>query len=163
MTEAPRRSNPLLAHDEPRIALPAVGMVLATILVGIGFAGVWVVAVNLLQQSDDVVRAGVAAAILTTACGLFSTTATLPWIPKPASTALLAWLAGSGFRMLFTLAAALLLYSAPPAGPLGGVAGARTAFLLAVAASFLLGLLVEVAVVARVVLKRLAGVEPAQR
>jgi len=163
VTDSASRPSPLVPADEPRIALPALGMVMTTLLVGIGFAGAWVLAVSLLQQPDEVIRAGVVAAILTTACGLFATTVTLPWMPKPASTALLAWLAGSGFRMLLTLATALLLYSAPPAGPLGGVAGARTAFLLAVAASFLIGLLVEVAVVAKVVLKRLAEAEPARR
>src|SRR5690606_35227537 len=98
-----------------------VGMLVGAALVSGGvFVLVWTLVTWFSFGRADVVQAGGAAAVLTSACAVLTSLATVPWIPKPMSTALMAWLAGSGFRMLFALALTLLLYSAPPDGPVAG-------------------------------------------
>ncbi len=89
------------------------------------------------------------AGVITIVTGALGNLVTVPWIAKPASTAGLAWIAGSMVRFVAAAAVSFLLYSAPQTGWSEDLARAKAPFLFAVAGGFLLSLLLEVAVIAR--------------
>ncbi len=136
---------------EPFIRLPTVALLAASALgSGAVVAVVW--AIGLGVGRPDFGPAGLVAGLVVIGAAWVSILITVPWMPKPASTAGLAWMAGSMLRMLGAAGIGFLLYSAPSFGGTSGPAVASSAFLLTLAAAFFAGVLCEVAVIARHVL-----------
>ncbi|HMN95867.1 MAG TPA: hypothetical protein PKC43_11010 [Phycisphaerales bacterium] len=135
---------------EPRIALPLSPLLVASAAGILPVCGLLALLGVMLGRAGPFLSASLGTALVALGAALLATFASVPWIAKPASTAMLAWTAGSMLRLLLTAAGAFLLYSAPPSGWLHGVGEARAPFLLAVATAYLAGLLAEVGVVARI-------------
>lgn len=143
----PRGAHPV----EPRLSLPILPLITASVGGALAVGAAVTLIGWVIGRGGPFTMAGAAAGGVVALASVLSTVASVPWIPKPASTAMLAWLAGSMLRMLLTATGAFLVYSAPPSGWLPGLNEARAPFLLAVATAYLTGLLVEVGVVARIV------------
>jgi len=139
--------------SEPDISLPTLKLLAAQIAAAVAILVVWAgVGMLLRDMPFHVASAGLGVAAVTVAA-VVTTLLGMPWMPKPASTALLAWLACTMLRMLASPGLLLLLYSAPFAGRWSTLheelAAAKASALLALATTFLFGLLVEVGVIAR--------------
>jgi hypothetical protein len=139
-----------MAAAEPSISLPLmplVGMVVA--LTGANLVA-WSVAPGALGYEADVSKGGMIGATVAGVGALAGAVGTVRWIPKPASTALMAWLAGSVLTMIATLGAAFVLYSraSAPEG-LGLSRAGGMALLLAVVIAFVMNLFGDVALTAR--------------
>ena len=149
-----RRASPL--QEEPRLRLPT-GAILCMALIGaIGVAALWG-ALGAMFFRPMWGKVGLLAGLVTFVAAALSTLATVPWIPKPASTAGLVWIAGSALRGGASAALGFLLYSAPPFGWSEDLAKGAAPFLLAVATGYLVVLILEVAVIARHVLRATAS------
>lgn len=145
--------------DEPSLVLPTWSMLLVGVAAPAAVGGLWALAGLLLDRPSWQV-VGFVAAFVVSASAVLSTLATVPWIPKPASTAGLAWMAGSALRGLLSIAGGFLLYSAPPFGWSEDLAKGATPFLLSVATAWFVALLAEVVVIARHVLRATATPSP---
>lgn len=137
--------------DEPRLALPLLPLVAASMVAACVIAGVWLAVGSLLGRGALYLHVALVAGAITVITSALGNVVTLPWIAKPASTAGLAWIAGSMVRFVAAATFSFLLYSAPQTGWSEDLARAKAPFLFAVASGFLLGLLLEVAVIARYV------------
>ncbi len=148
-----------MAAAEPDITLPTLSLLAAQLGTGVALLGLWTGVGAVLGDVPFHAASGAMGVGAVTAAAVVTTLLGMPWMPKPASTALLAWLACTMLRMLASPALLLLLYSAPFAGqwpsPDSSLAAAKASALLALATAFLVGLLVEVGVIARHI--RLAG------
>lgn len=134
--------------DEPRLAFPTWSLIGAALAGSATLAAVWWIA-GAIAGKPSWGEGGLWGAGVIAAAAVVTTLMTLPWIPKPASTAGLVWMAGTGLRFVATAGVAFLLYSAPPSGWSEDLAKGAAPFLLAIGTGFLLALLVEVAVIAR--------------
>ncbi|MFO0873099.1 MAG: hypothetical protein U0575_03895 [Phycisphaerales bacterium] len=135
--------------DEPRLTLPTFRLLAATVAAAVLVVAAWA-AVGLAVHRSGLYGwvAGLAGAVTIVTGGL-ANLVTLPWIPRPASTAGLAWVAASLLRFVAAAACGILLYSVPPSGWSEDLAVAKAPFMFAVATGFLLAMLLEVAVIAR--------------
>jgi hypothetical protein len=129
------------ANSEPTLTLPT-GRIIAAMLLAAAFTGsAWVGIALALKMDATVQTAGlVGVAIVAVVCvlGLLAIT---PWKPRPVSTWMTLWLAGTVLRLFATPALTFLLYFAAPLNAL--------AVTLSVALAYLIVLLTETAVIAR--------------
>jgi len=144
-----RATDPRPIADEPEIALPTMTLIAAQIVAGIAVTLLWTGIGVLMGDPKQFAAAGAVGAGVITAAAAVTTIAGVPWIPKPASTALLAWLGCSVLRMIVSTGVLFLLYSAPFAREWTLLSEAKASLLLAWATTFLTGLLVEVGCISR--------------
>lgn len=98
--------------DEPWLTLPTRALVIAITSSAAVAAGGWAVVAFALGYSPEVAATGAIGAVLMGVMAIIGRLITFPWQPKPASTAMLAWVAADVLSMLATIAAAYVLYSA---------------------------------------------------
>lgn len=136
-------SNSFLAAEGAPLAMPT-GVLLATVFAaGAATAILWAGAVFALRMPAEVMQAGLVGAGIVTVIALGGVLVMLPWIPRSIMTWTSTWIGSSVFRLLVTPAVTFVLYSAtslPPVPLVLGVAGA-----------YLVVLLSEAAILARIV------------
>ncbi len=136
-------SQAMSMKDEPAITLPTLRVTAVTLaasaVAGLGWAGVAI----LLGYDAAVVQGGVLGAGLTAAVATVVFLLTMPWMPKPASTSMLLWVASDMGAIVVTLGVGYLLYSATFPAP-----GSGPAILLGIALAYFCVLLAKVAVAA---------------
>lgn len=132
------------SDNEPTLALPTLRLVAAVFGTCAASALLWMGAVALGPWGRDVMLAGPVGALAVALTGAAGVLVMAPWKTRAISAWCTMWLAATVLRMLLTIAAAFLLYSATPLSP--------EALCLAIAAAYLLALLSEAGVVAHRVL-----------
>lgn len=126
--------------DEPFITLPTTRLIAVTIACCAAIAGAWAGVTLAMGYDGQTQLGGAVGAGLTGLCIILMLLLTVPWIAKPASTAMLLWIGSDLVAVALSLGAAYLLYSAT-------FLGLQPLF-LGVAATFLLVLLGKAILVA---------------
>lgn len=128
--------------NEPVMAMPTSGLLGAVVAAGVVVALAWSGGCILLRMDADVMRAGVSGAAVVTLVGLGGVLVMAPWIPRTITAWTSTWIGSTLFRMVLTPLCTWLLYSATSLS--------TVPLALAVASAYLVVLLVEAAVIARV-------------
>ncbi len=136
-------SNSYLAAEGPPLSIPMGVLILTVFAAGLAISVLFAGAMFALRQPADAMTAGLVGTGLVTVIAMLGVVVMLPWIPRSIMMWTSTWIGSSVFRLLLTPAATFVLYSATSLPPVPLVLG--------VASAYLVVLLSEAAILARIV------------